>query len=252
MQTSSDDVHDSQYLDELQNDYIVGGEGWSGRRQRRRRYLQYVDDNLNQDKNIDHNLQSVQHEQVEKDCKNQYWTVTGRNLVNEQKDDTGEESTLLVDVSTLTEDLTEDKGNSSLFQGGAHAADNLDDADDIHDIVTDDESDRIISEGEHPSMNSETTHSIESSSKSSQQIDPTTPTSKYQPIRLRAILTDDPTSGSAYLTSRQRTILMEDMINPALYAWSKALHVVPVLGGLVVDKSQLFDGESCGPGLVSG
>ena len=47
---------------------------------------------------------------------------------------------------------------------------------------------------------------------------------------------------------------MEDMINPALYAWSKALHVIPVgagdEGNLVVDETQLYDGVSCGPRLV--
>jgi hypothetical protein len=43
--------------------------------------------------------------------------------------------------------------------------------------------------------------------------------SPYKPIRLRAILTDDETSYSKYLTALQRKILMEDIINPALYAW---------------------------------
>ncbi|KAL7435663.1 hypothetical protein ACHAXH_005418 [Discostella pseudostelligera] len=45
---------------------------------------------------------------------------------------------------------------------------------------------------------------------------------------------------------------MEEIINPALFAWSKALHVVPVGGDLVVDQSQLYDSVSCGPGLDSG
>ena len=74
------------------------------------------------------------------------------------------------------------------------------------------------------------------------------------------------------MTDAQRTILMEQIVNPALFAWSKALSVVPVgnddddddnvNGGstatssgnndsLLVDKTQLYDGESCGPGLVS-
>jgi hypothetical protein len=80
--------------------------------------------------------------------------------------------------------------------------------------------------------------------------------SLYQPIRLRAILTDDE---SQYLTFAQRTILMEDIINPALSAWSQALLLVPVHssegqegGTLVVDQTQLYDGISCGPGLHSG
>ena len=90
------------------------------------------------------------------------------------------------------------------------------------------------------------------------------------------------------MTDTQKTILMEQIVNPALFAWSQALRVVPVgnddndddnefgvdgagagagaggkndggnntTGGknndsLVVDKTQLYDGESCGPGLVS-
>jgi hypothetical protein len=82
---------------------------------------------------------------------------------------------------------------------------------------------------------------------------PINTTARYQPIRLLAILTDDDSSGSKYLTWSQRQVLMEDMINPALYAWSQALHVVPVDNkekGLTLDREQLFDGESCGPGLV--
>ena len=94
-------------------------------------------------------------------------------------------------------------------------------------------------------------------------------TEKYKSIRIRAIFTDDPTSGSRHLTANQRRILMEDIINPALFAWSKALSLIPVGSGrrrrrgrrendslvvdrLVVDRSQLYDGVSCGPGIDSG
>jgi hypothetical protein len=65
---------------------------------------------------------------------------------------------------------------------------------------------------------------------------------------------DDETSGFKYLTPTQREILMEDIIKPALFAWGRALHVVPVSAGgrLVVDESQLYNGMSCGPGLDSG
>ena len=110
----------------------------------------------------------------------------------------------------------------------------------------------------------------------------------YQPIRIRAILTTDKSSGGQYLTSTQRQILLEDIINPALFSWSSALHIVPVGGGddrgrrrratddieegvaedegvgdgadegesqhsnLIIDRSQLYDNQSCGPGLDSG
>jgi len=110
--------------------------------------------------------------------------------------------------------------------------------------------------------------------------------SLYQPIRIRAILTTDQSSGGQYLTNTQRKILLEDIINPALYSWSSALHIVPVGGGgrgrrrratadtekgvaededadgkneeesqssnLIIDRSQLYDNQSCGPGLDSG
>jgi len=109
----------------------------------------------------------------------------------------------------------------------------------------------------------------------------------YQPIRIRAILTTDQSSGGQYLTTTQRQILLEDIINPALFSWSSALHIVPVGAGdyrgrrrratddteegvaededadgtnedesqhsnLIIDRSQLYDNQSCGPGLDSG
>jgi hypothetical protein len=165
--------------------------------------------------------------------------VTGRNLVNEVNELATAES-LLVDASSLrdTRDMNYDnatwaekKYNDSLKEGedpfynGQVTVDGT-----TEDLVASQVQSELSSteEGEAPSQ--------------------------YQPIRLRAILTDDETSGSKYLTSLQRKILMEDMINPALYAWSQALHVVPVGGegndNLVIDGSQLYDGLSCGPGLV--
>jgi len=106
----------------------------------------------------------------------------------------------------------------------------------------------------------------------------------YQPIRIRAILTTDKSSGAQYLTNIQRQILLEDIINPALFSWSSALHIIPVGGdrgrrratddteegvnedvnaegknedesqhsNLIIDRSQLYDSQSCGPGLDSG
>ena len=112
--------------------------------------------------------------------------------------------------------------------------------------------------------------------------------SLYQPIRIRAVLNTDQTSGGQYLTSTQRQILLEDIINPALFSWSSALHIIPVGAGddrgrrrratddieegvaedegvgdgadegesqhynLIIDRSQLYDKQSCGPGLDSG
>lgn len=222
-----------------------------------------------------------------------YWTITGRNLItsstsfteggisdsftNQNKDEIGDESAkLLMDVDQLTS-LNSSSGNSggegsSLVEGEYEYEHENNDA--LPTEVT-------LAYNHDPSI----TESSESHSDTSTIIDPvvssviesletaaaestttsTEQTSIYQPIRLRAIFTDDQTSGFQYLTDAQRTILMEQIVNPALFAWSKALSVVPVGNGeedhdgkggttndfLVVDKTQLYDGESCGPGLVS-
>ena len=120
------------------------------------------------------------------------------------------------------------------------------------------EYDAVGGEGTDPPMESqlqgEENEDYVKSSSSSSSSSPSSSSTLYQPIRLRAIFTDDVTSGSKYLTPTQREILMEEIINPALFAWSQALHIVPVHPEwkLVVDKSQLYDGVSCGPGLDSG
>jgi hypothetical protein len=74
---------------------------------------------------------------------------------------------------------------------------------------------------------------------------------QYLPMRMRAILTESTETG-AVLTNEQRNILFHDILSPALLAWSSALRVDPVVGNLTVDVNQLFDGQTCGPGLDSG
>ena len=71
----------------------------------------------------------------------------------------------------------------------------------------------------------------------------------YQPIRISAVLTKETRQS---LTEKQQKYLLDDVLSPALTAWSSALSVVPVIGNLVVDRAQLFDGISCGPGVDSG
>ena len=80
----------------------------------------------------------------------------------------------------------------------------------------------------------------------------------YQPIRIRLLLTEEE---AYHLTPNQRSYLLEQIAAPAARAWSLALRVVPVTPslssedgqeGLTVDRSQLYDGVSCGPGLNSG
>jgi len=73
----------------------------------------------------------------------------------------------------------------------------------------------------------------------------------YQPIRIRAGLISHPSSGFSILSMQQRELLLE-VIRPSLQSWSRALSVARVQGNLTIDKDQLYDGISCGPGLYSG
>jgi len=77
-------------------------------------------------------------------------------------------------------------------------------------------------------------------------------TSLRKSVRIRAALISHDSSGVDYLTNSQRVTLLRDIIRPALNTWSDALSVVPVQGNLTIDQSQLYDGESCGPGVQSG
>eukprot|EP00594_Rhizosolenia_setigera_P015274 CAMPEP_0178973084 /NCGR_PEP_ID=MMETSP0789-20121207/21487_1 /TAXON_ID=3005 /ORGANISM="Rhizosolenia setigera, Strain CCMP 1694" /LENGTH=1065 /DNA_ID=CAMNT_0020660833 /DNA_START=23 /DNA_END=3220 /DNA_ORIENTATION=+ len=75
--------------------------------------------------------------------------------------------------------------------------------------------------------------------------------SNYQPIRIKAILTED-SGGGRFLTDEERDYLLERVLQPAISAWSNVLSIIQVEDNLVVDKTQLFDQMSCGPGLESG
>ena len=75
--------------------------------------------------------------------------------------------------------------------------------------------------------------------------------SKFQPLRIRAILTESSGYGAS-LTSEERNSLFHDILSPALLTWSSSLRVDPVVGNLTVDVHQLPDGQSCGPGIDSG
>ena len=74
---------------------------------------------------------------------------------------------------------------------------------------------------------------------------------EFQPLRIRAILSESSGYGK-YLSAEERSMLFHDMLSPALVAWSAALRVDPVIGNLTVDKLQLLDGQTCGPGKDSG
>jgi Leishmanolysin len=69
----------------------------------------------------------------------------------------------------------------------------------------------------------------------------------YQPMRIRAILTEN-----SWLSTGDTSILFQDILSPAILAWSAALRVDPVVGNLTIHADQLYDGETCGPGKHSG
>jgi Leishmanolysin len=76
-------------------------------------------------------------------------------------------------------------------------------------------------------------------------------TPQFQPLRIRAILSESSGNGGA-LSIEERDALFHDILGPALLTWSTSLRVDPVVGNLTVDVNQLYDGETCGPGVDSG
>ena len=73
----------------------------------------------------------------------------------------------------------------------------------------------------------------------------------FRPIRIRAFLSEIE-GGGEWLSDLERRILFEDILKPALLVWSSALRVEPVQGNLTVDRAQLVDHKTCGPGRDSG
>ena len=66
----------------------------------------------------------------------------------------------------------------------------------------------------------------------------------FHPLRIKAFLPED--EGAKFLTSEERRRLTEDILQPALLAWSAALRTKPVQGNLTLDSTQLLDGDRCG------
>ena len=84
----------------------------------------------------------------------------------------------------------------------------------------------------------------------------TKPSTKvFQNIRIRASLLSHESSGAPSLSKTQRSTILEQIIHPALKNWSLALSITPIqdmLEPLKIDKYQLYDDISCGPGVFSG
>lgn len=62
------------------------------------------------------------------------------------------------------------------------------------------------------------------------------------------ILTSDT---KRHLTQDQQSYLLETVLQPAIDAWSGVISLIRVQGNLTLDRNQLWDGVSCGPGLDS-
>ncbi|CAB9521416.1 Leishmanolysin-like peptidase [Seminavis robusta] len=99
--------------------------------------------------------------------------------------------------------------------------------------------------------NHDTASTVLTSSIRVQDNSTSTTQSTYQPLRIKAILSEQ-RDGGEFLTPKALNVLMNDIIGPALGTWSAALRVDPVVGNLTVDEYQLFDNQTCGPGLDSG
>ena len=75
---------------------------------------------------------------------------------------------------------------------------------------------------------------------------PTSPPPTPEPIRIVPILT---ATTQSHLTKSQQHYLLHTVLNPAIEAWSDVIRLIRVEGNLTLDRSQLYDGISCGPGL---
>jgi Leishmanolysin len=70
---------------------------------------------------------------------------------------------------------------------------------------------------------------------------------EYRPLRIKAFVSDE--AGNAqFLNQTEHTLLLSQILRPALLAWSAALRVLPVHSPLTVDPQQLVQGQYCGPG----
>jgi Leishmanolysin len=93
----------------------------------------------------------------------------------------------------------------------------------------------------------ETFYQVSSTSNVTSNSTTSTRIRRFRPLRIRSYLSDVE-GGGQYLSSYERSILLQSIIKPAMLAWSAALRVHPVLGNLTVDSHQLVDGLLCGPG----
>ena len=75
---------------------------------------------------------------------------------------------------------------------------------------------------------------------------------KYESMRIHAALLHHESTGAQFLQDFEREHILEKIIRPSLNTWALALSVPPIHGNLTIDQKQLYDGQSCGPGIGSG
>ena len=138
---------------------------------------------------------------------------------------------------TISEDVVEeDDDNRTVFSRWVNTEDSLDDFDSKNTIV------------EYPYW-IDSVVDVETNDEKDEEI--IKQEKIYQPIRIRASLIPHQSSGFHILTPEQRNATLH-IVQPAMNTWSQALSVPRIQSNLIIDKDQLYDGQSCGPGVDSG
>jgi Leishmanolysin len=115
-----------------------------------------------------------------------------------------------------------------------------------------DDNSTVTSDG---TVSSETEYNITDLSYDHLKMDTTTVVStnntatamEYRPLRIKAFVSNE--AGNAqYLNGTEHSLLLNQILRPALLAWSAALRVPPVTHTLTVDRNQLLNGQYCGSG----
>jgi len=70
----------------------------------------------------------------------------------------------------------------------------------------------------------------------------------YKPIRLAAFMSSN---YAPFLSEERWKLLQASILQPALTAWSDAIHTIPVVSNLTLDTSQLLDRFYCGSDPIS-
>jgi len=141
-------------------------------------------------------------------------------------------------------EISVEDGHYSSEDGGQEAADDDNEATTTN-INDDKDQDDEEEDGDGDGDDRDRSSSGSSSSTSSPA--PTPPPGPIpEPIRIVPILT---AATKRHLTKYQQSYVLDTVLQPAIDAWSDIISLVRVQGNLTLDRTQLWDGVSCGPGL---